>query len=142
MPIYSYRCEDCEYAKDVLQKMSDPPPVVCPSCGASAFRKQVTAAGFQLKGSGWYVTDFRNPAAAAAGAKGKGEKDGSSTDAASTADKPASSGEPATAEKASGPATVVASSASDKPAASPVSSSATSKTPSAAPGSSPASVSN
>ena len=59
MPIYAYRCTGCGHAQDVLQKMSDPLLTVCPSCGASAFEKQVTAAGFQLKGSGWYVTDFR-----------------------------------------------------------------------------------
>lgn len=59
MPIYAYRCEECGFAKDVLQKMSDAPLSDCPSCGKSAFKKQVTAAGFQLKGSGWYVTDFR-----------------------------------------------------------------------------------
>ena len=59
MPIYSYRCETCGHQQDILQKMSDPLLTVCPACGASAFRKQVTAAGFQLKGSGWYVTDFR-----------------------------------------------------------------------------------
>jgi len=60
MPIYAYRCEACGFAKDVLQKMSDAPLTECPSCGKSAFKKQVTAAGFQLKGTGWYVTDFRN----------------------------------------------------------------------------------
>ena len=60
MPIYSYRCETCGHHQDILQKMSDPLLTVCPSCGASTFRKQVTAAGFQLKGSGWYVTDFRD----------------------------------------------------------------------------------
>ena len=59
MPIYAYRCATCGYAKDVLQKLSDAPLCVCPSCGAPRFEKQVTAAGFQLKGSGWYVTDFR-----------------------------------------------------------------------------------
>lgn len=59
MPIYAYRCEECGFAKDVLQKMSEEPLSVCPTCGKSSFRKQVTAAGFQLKGSGWYVTDFR-----------------------------------------------------------------------------------
>jgi putative FmdB family regulatory protein len=59
MPIYAYRCESCGHAKDVLQKMSDPVLTVCPACGADAFRKQLTAAGFQLKGSGWYVTDFK-----------------------------------------------------------------------------------
>lgn len=59
MPIYAYRCEACGFAKDVLQKMSDPQLTVCPECGKESFKKQVTAAGFQLKGSGWYVTDFR-----------------------------------------------------------------------------------
>lgn len=58
MPIYAYRCEACGHAKDVLQKMSDAPLSTCPECGKDTFRKQVTAAGFQLKGSGWYVTDF------------------------------------------------------------------------------------
>lgn len=60
MPIYAYKCSACQYEKDVLQKMSDPVLEVCPECGQSTFSKQVTAAGFQLKGSGWYVTDFRN----------------------------------------------------------------------------------
>lgn len=59
MPIYAYKCESCGHAKDVLQKMSDPVLTDCPACGAATFTKQVTAAGFQLKGSGWYVTDFR-----------------------------------------------------------------------------------
>jgi len=65
MPIYAYRCATCGHAKDVLQKMSDPLLTVCPACGASTFVKQVTAAGFQLKGSGWYVTDFRGDKKAA-----------------------------------------------------------------------------
>ena len=60
MPIYAYKCSACGFAKDVLQKLSDAPLTDCPECGASAFSKQVTAAGFQLKGSGWYVTDFRD----------------------------------------------------------------------------------
>ncbi len=59
MPIYAYRCAACGHAKDVLQKLSDPVLTLCPACGAEAFSKQVTAAGFQLKGSGWYATDFR-----------------------------------------------------------------------------------
>jgi putative FmdB family regulatory protein len=59
MPIYAYRCESCGHAQDVLQKMSDPVLTVCPSCGQATYAKQLTAAGFQLKGSGWYVTDFR-----------------------------------------------------------------------------------
>ncbi|MBY0573708.1 MAG: zinc ribbon domain-containing protein [Undibacterium sp.] len=59
MPIYAYCCEECSFAKDVLQKMSDEPLTLCPACNKESFKKQVTAAGFQLKGSGWYVTDFR-----------------------------------------------------------------------------------
>ena len=66
MPIYAYKCDACGHAKDVLQKISDPLLSVCPACGAAAFTKQLTAAGFQLKGSGWYVTDFRNGSGAAA----------------------------------------------------------------------------
>ena len=74
MPIYAYKCGSCGHAKDVLQKISDAPLTDCPACGAAAFSKQLTAAGFQLKGSGWYVTDFRGgsggasaPAAASSG---------------------------------------------------------------------------
>ncbi|MDC8760211.1 FmdB family zinc ribbon protein [Janthinobacterium fluminis] len=59
MPIYAYRCDDCGFAKDVLQKISDPVLTVCLSCGKPTFKKQLTAAGFQLKGTGWYATDFR-----------------------------------------------------------------------------------
>ncbi|MFH7044773.1 FmdB family zinc ribbon protein [Paucibacter sp. JuS9] len=66
MPIYAYRCSACGHAKDVLQKLSDAPLVTCPACGAESFSKQVTAAGFQLKGSGWYATDFKGGASAAA----------------------------------------------------------------------------
>lgn len=59
MPIYAYKCSACGHAEDVLQKISDPLLTECPQCGQSTYAKQVTAAGFQLKGSGWYVTDFR-----------------------------------------------------------------------------------
>ena len=60
MPIYAYKCESCGFAKDVLQKISDPLLTQCPTCQQETFQKQLTAAGFQLKGSGWYVTDFRD----------------------------------------------------------------------------------
>ncbi len=66
MPIYAYKCGSCGHAKDVLQKISDAPLTACPACGAQAFSKQVTAAGFQLKGSGWYATDFRGGSGASA----------------------------------------------------------------------------
>ncbi len=59
MPIYAYRCGSCGFEKDVLQKMSDAPLTVCPECKAESFSKQLTAPGFQLKGSGWYATDFK-----------------------------------------------------------------------------------
>ena len=86
MPIYAYRCTSCGHAKDVLQKVSDPLLTECPACGAATFTKQVTAAGFQLKGSGWYVTDFRGgnnnaaakPDAAEGGGKGDGKSEGKS----------------------------------------------------------------
>ncbi|MGD9773516.1 FmdB family zinc ribbon protein [Diaphorobacter sp.] len=92
MPIYAYRCGSCGYAKDVLQKISDAPLTDCPACGARAFTKQVTAAGFQLKGTGWYATDFSGrsqPAAAApaadasSGAEPATKKEASSAGAAS-----------------------------------------------------------
>jgi putative FmdB family regulatory protein len=59
MPIYAYACAACGLQKDVMQKMSDAPLGVCPECGKETFTKQLTAAGFQLKGSGYYVTDFK-----------------------------------------------------------------------------------
>ncbi|MEJ6002068.1 FmdB family zinc ribbon protein [Paucibacter soli] len=65
MPIYAYRCSTCGHAKDVLQKLSDAPLSSCPACGAESFSKQITAAGFQLKGSGWYATDFKGGSTAA-----------------------------------------------------------------------------
>ncbi len=84
MPIYAYQCDACGHAKDVLQKMSDAPLTDCPACGASAFKKQLTAAGFQLKGSGWYVTDFRGGSGGAS-ATSTAAKTDSAASAASTA---------------------------------------------------------
>ena len=60
MPIYAYKCSSCGNTKDVLQKISAEPLTICPACGLATFAKQLTAPGFQLKGSGWYVTDFRD----------------------------------------------------------------------------------
>ena len=76
MPIYEYRCSSCSHQEDFLQKLSEPQLTDCPKCGKSTFSKQVTAAGFQLKGSGWYATDFKN--------NGTGGKSGSSSEGAST----------------------------------------------------------
>lgn len=90
MPIYAYRCDDCGFSKDVLQKISDPVLTDCPSCGKPAFKKQVTAAGFQLKGTGWYVTDFRGgqggtSAAATAKSESKAESSSNAAPAAPAA---------------------------------------------------------
>ena len=108
MPIYAYRCAACGHAKDVLQKMSDAPLTVCPSCAAPRFEKQVTAAGFQLKGSGWYVTDFREgekkkadkPAEKSADAKTEARPEAKSADAAAA---PAPAAAPAAAPAPSPP---------------------------------------
>ena len=103
MPIYEYRCKACGHQEDHLQKVSDPPLTKCPACGKKKFEKQLTAAGFQLKGSGWYATDFKGgkkpaetkPEAKAEGkaetkAETKGEtKTESKTEATPAAKKPA-----------------------------------------------------
>ncbi len=107
MPIYAYRCESCGHSKDVLQKISDPLLAVCPACGAESFKKQVTAAGFQLKGSGWYVTDFRGGAAAAPAEGGPGGAKpaaGPGGEPAAAQDKPASTEAAASSTAASTPA--------------------------------------
>jgi len=92
VPIYAYKCSACGHAQDVLQKISDPLLTVCPECNQDTYSKQVTAAGFQLKGSGWYVTDFRNGSASGAGA---------APAAASGGDSAAKPAEPAAASPAS-----------------------------------------
>ncbi len=90
MPIYAYKCESCGHAKDVLQKMSDAPLTDCPVCGAATFKKQLTAAGFQLKGSGWYATDFKGGGTAGAPAGDKSEAGSSATGASGTGESKAS----------------------------------------------------
>ena len=119
MPIYAYRCESCGHAKDVLQRISDPVLTVCPACGQDAFRKQVTAAGFQLKGSGWYVTDFRGDKPSGKGADGDASGDKPAVKAPETGAATAGSDAPAAAK-------------SDAPAPSAPAASATSPPPPAA----------
>jgi len=63
MPIYEYRCGKCGFQKEFLRRMSDAPLTGCPKCGKRSFKKLVTAAGFQLKGTGWYATDFKGSGA-------------------------------------------------------------------------------
>ncbi|MFJ4288311.1 FmdB family zinc ribbon protein [Cupriavidus sp. NPDC089707] len=106
MPIYAYRCDACGHGRDVLQKMSDAALTDCPSCGAAgSFKKQLTAAGFQLKGSGWYVTDFRGgssgTSAPAAGGAAAGAA-ATSAPAAATAAAESSSASTAAAAPAAG----------------------------------------
>jgi putative FmdB family regulatory protein len=87
MPIYEYRCTECGFQKEALQKLSDAPLKDCPQCGKPALAKMVTAAGFQLKGSGWYVTDFKNKSAPKPEAKtGDKSGEGAAPSAATTAD--------------------------------------------------------
>ncbi|WP_454675721.1 FmdB family zinc ribbon protein [Achromobacter pestifer] len=102
MPIYAYKCSACGHAKDVLQKISDAPLSVCPECGQSTFSKQVTAAGFQLKGSGWYVTDFRGNGNAPASTSAPAE--GAAPAAAAPAATPAPAAAPAATPAAGAPA--------------------------------------
>jgi putative FmdB family regulatory protein len=104
MPIYAYKCESCGHAKDILRKMSDEPLTVCPQCGESSFKKQLTAAGFQLKGSGWYVTDFRGGNSAAPGAKsGDTEAAGATGNGTKAADSGAAAAPAASAPAAATP---------------------------------------
>ena len=83
MPIYEYRCSSCGFQKEYLQKVSDPLLSVCPECSKETFGKMLTAAGFQLKGGGWYATDFKNsgarPAAKTADQSGTASKAESKT---------------------------------------------------------------
>jgi len=110
MPIYAYRCDHCGHAKDVLQKVSDPVLTVCPACGQATFRKQVTAAGFQLKGSGWYVTDFRGDKKATKGAEADAGAGGSANGEAGAS---ATQVEPGAAAKAETPAAAAPAASSD-----------------------------
>jgi putative FmdB family regulatory protein len=76
MPIYEYRCEACGHQEDHLQKVSEAPLTKCPACGKKKYKKQLTAAGFQLKGSGWYATDFKSGAKKPAETKAEGKTEG------------------------------------------------------------------
>ena len=95
MPIYAYRCSECGHELDVLQKISEAPLTDCPACHRPTLTKKLTAAGFQLKGSGWYVTDFRDKASkkdAKADATGSSDAKADAKPAAEAAPKPADSG--------------------------------------------------
>ena len=123
MPIYAYKCDSCGHSKDVLQKMSDAPLAVCPQCGAPTFKKQLTAAGFQLKGSGWYVTDFRGGQTGAP-AEGKKDVDGAAAAGGKAGDAPAKE---STTTTAAAPASGTAPAAAASPAPAPAPSSSPAK---------------
>ena len=89
MPIYEYRCPSCSFQKDHLQKMSDEPLTTCPSCGLSGYTKLLSAAAFQLKGSGWYATDFKGSGSGSG--SGKGSSTGGDTSTPSESASPAAS---------------------------------------------------
>ena len=91
MPIYEYKCSACSHELESLQKFSDAPLVTCPACGKDALTKLVSAAGFQLKGSGWYQTDFRGSGAKPAPKADAGKTDTGTADSSKTA-APAESG--------------------------------------------------
>lgn len=78
MPIYEYRCSSCGFEEEYLQKVNTALLTDCPQCGKATFAKKVTAAGFQLKGSGWYATDFKNSGSKAKDAKSDGKSDSKS----------------------------------------------------------------
>jgi len=108
VPIYAYKCSACGFQKDALQKMSDPKLTHCDACGQETLVKQVTAAGFQLKGSGWYVTDFRG------GGKTSEPATSPTTDAAPA---PAPAAAPAAAAPAAAPAPAAPAATTPKPSA-------------------------
>ena len=92
MPIYEYRCGKCGFQKEFLQRLNDAPLTRCPECGKRALSKMVTAAGFQLKGTGWYATDFKSSGAAPAA---KSDKPAKTDKSDAKKDKPAATEKPA-----------------------------------------------
>jgi putative FmdB family regulatory protein len=99
MPIYEYRCSACGFQKDFLQRLNEAPHTKCPECGKRTFSKQVTAAGFHLKGTGWYATDFKNSGAKPkAKEKEKGKEGGAEGPAKEATAKESSTKESSTKE--------------------------------------------
>jgi putative FmdB family regulatory protein len=117
MPIYEYRCSSCGHQNEYLRKITDPLLTECPDCGEESLQKMVTAAGFQLKGSGWYATDFKNPPARqpdkSAAAKSDSEKsDSAKSDSAKSDSAKSDSAKSDSAKPASTTATTGSSAAS------------------------------
>ncbi len=107
MPIYEYRCDGCNHELEKLQKLADEPLTLCPQCGESQLRRKISAAGFRLKGGGWYETDFKsggkkNLAGEASAGGGDKASAPAASPAAPTASSTASSSAPAAASSTSG----------------------------------------
>jgi putative FmdB family regulatory protein len=117
MPIYEYACTDCGHQGEHMQKLADAPLTVCPSCGKSTYSKKISAAGFALKGSGWYVTDFRNGNKAPAKS---GDKPDSGESSKTSSDSAVAQTTGASDTKAASPAPAPAPAASPAPASAPV----------------------
>ena len=101
MPIYEYRCSECGFQDEFLQKLSDPLMTVCPSCGKESLKKLLSAAGFQLKGSGWYATDFKGSGSGPS--TGVASKAAGSSETKSSGDSASSSGSSADSSAAPAP---------------------------------------
>ena len=117
MPIYQYKCSDCGHLHEALQKMSDPRLTDCPACQKPSLRKQLTAAAFKLKGSGWYETDFKNSGAKPAATKSTEDNKSSNSDAANTG--AVSNDSASDSSSDSKPSEIKSPSASAKPASAP-----------------------
>ncbi|MES2353372.1 MAG: FmdB family zinc ribbon protein [Pseudomonadota bacterium] len=102
MPIYAYRCSECGFQEDYLQKISDPVLTDCPKCGKPTLNKQLTAAGFQLKGNGWYATDFKGGNSPAPAGKANSDNGDKADAGKSSTEEPSKSDKDKPAESAAG----------------------------------------
>ena len=121
MPIYEYVCQQCDHHLEALQKLSDEPLIFCPDCGEASLRKQVSAAAFRLKGTGWYETDFKNSG------KQKEKTNGQKTDSAKEGKSSASAKESASKDSAASKSSETTSSSGKSDSGKKSTSSSTSK---------------
>ncbi len=121
MPIYAYACSACGHRQDILQKLSDAPLSECPQCHEASFSKQLTAPGFVLKGSGWYVTDFRDNGSKKSPEKSPGETPAKSAESSSSTTEATPNSKSSPTETGSGTQASTTAAAESK-AASPVTS--------------------
>jgi putative FmdB family regulatory protein len=134
MPIYEYACPDCGHLNDHLQKLADAPIAACPKCASTQYYKKISAAGFALKGTGWYVTDFRNGNSGQKPGDKPGDKagdkkegDAAATPAPAAATPAAKEGNTTSPSTSAAPAAAPAAPAAAAPAPAPAPSAANSK---------------